>query len=443
MTSASLAEWLALLEARHPTEIDLGLERVAAVWASILQRRQQQGVAVALPTAITVAGTNGKGSTLVSMQSILLAHGYKVGLFTSPHFLHYNERICVQGEPADDQTIVRVFEEIEQARGTTSLTYFEFGTLAALLVFVDAGLDVMLLEVGLGGRLDAINIIDADVAVVASIALDHQAWLGDTRELIAAEKLGIARPGRPLVVAEADHPQGFKTMIAATGAQCFAIGSEFNLQSQGDRFDLTVRTVAGESLAFSQLPALGLLPSNKAAAIQALVCAGFELDSQTVTQALETVTLTGRHQQLWVGGRRVILDVAHNPAAAEILASTLLRDRATALNSTSGPTSGRYLAVASALNDKDWGGIVRPLSGIFDHWWIAEISDSERATKAQTLLEVLYNAGLSGTLCESVAEAFKCALAEASEDDTIVVFGSFHTVSAVLNMQSGFGGCVE
>ena len=437
MTSASLAEWLALLEARHPTEIDLGLERVAAVWATILQRRQQQGSPVILPTAITVAGTNGKGSTLVSMQSILLAHGYKVGLFTSPHFLHYNERICVQGEPADDQTIVRVFEEIERARGDTSLTYFEFGTLAALLVFIDAGLDVMLLEVGLGGRLDAINIIDADVAVVASIALDHQAWLGDTRELIAAEKLGIARPGRPLVVAEADHPQGFKTMIAATGAQCFAIGSEFNLQSQGDRFDLTVRTVAGESLAFSQLPALGLLPGNKAAAIQALVCGGFELDSQTVTQALETVTLTGRHQQLSVGGRRVILDVAHNPAAAEILASTLLRD------ATSSSTSGRYLAVASALNDKDWGGIVRPLSEIFDHWWIAEISDSERATKAQTLLEVLYNAGLSGTLCESVAEAFKCALAEASEDDTIVVFGSFHTVSAVLNMQSGFGGSVK
>jgi dihydrofolate synthase/folylpolyglutamate synthase len=437
VTSASLAEWLALLEARHPTEIDLGLERVAAVWATILQRRQQQGSPVILPTAITVAGTNGKGSTLVSMQSILLAHGYKVGLFTSPHFLHYNERICVQGEPADDQTIVRVFEEIERARGDTSLTYFEFGTLAALLVFIDAGLDVMLLEVGLGGRLDAINIIDADVAVVASIALDHQAWLGDTRELIAAEKLGIARPGRPLVVAEADHPQGFKTMIAATGAQCFAIGSEFNLQSQGDRFDLTVRTVAGESLAFSQLPALGLLPGNKAAAIQALVCGGFELDSQTVTQALETVTLTGRHQQLLVGGRRVILDVAHNPAAAEILASTLLRD------ATSSFTSGRYLAVASALNDKDWGGIVRPLSEIFDHWWIAEISDSERATKAQTLLEVLYNAGLSGTLCESVAEAFKCALAEASEDDTIVVFGSFHTVSAVLNMQSGFGGSVK
>ena len=229
MPDRNLAEWLTLLEARHPAEIDLGLERVAAVWSTIQGQRRQQGNAISLPTAITVAGTNGKGSCLASMQAVALAHGYRVGLFTSPHFLFYNERIAVQGQPVDDQTIVRAFDEIEAARGDISLTYFEFGTLAALVVFVDADLDLMLLEVGLGGRLDAINIIDADVAVVTSIALDHQAWLGDTRELIAVEKLGIARPSRPLVIAEADGPAGFDSMIAATGAQPFVIDRDFKL----------------------------------------------------------------------------------------------------------------------------------------------------------------------------------------------------------------------
>ena len=426
-----LAEWLALLEARHPTEIDLGLDRVAAVWSTIVQRREQQGGSLSLPTAVTVAGTNGKGSCLASMQAILLAHGYRVGLFTSPHFLRYNERISVQGMPADDKTIVRAFDEIELARGNTSLTYVEFGTLAALLVFVDAGLDIMLLEVGLGGRLDAINIIDADVSVVTSIALDHQAWLGDTRELIAAEKLGIARSSRPLVVAEADHPVGFEQMIAATGARRFLIENEFRLQAEGDQFDLDVQSLGGSLLQFLELPATGLLPSNKAAAIQALVCAGFELDPKTVAQALDGLELSGRQQRLSIAGRQVILDVAHNPAAAQVLAAALT------------PISGRYLAVASVLDDKDWRGIVEPLSGTFSKWHIAEISDSNRATKAQTLLEVLYNAELSSTVFESVEMAFQSAIEEARAGDVVVVFGSFHTVSAVLNMQRKSDGSVE
>ena len=180
MPDRSLAEWLTLLEARHPSEIDLGLQRVSAVWSAILALRAQNNP-VSLPTAITVGGTNGKGSCVTTMQAIMLQQGYRVGTFTSPHFIDYNERICVQGTPVDDASITRAFVEIEAARGDISLTYFEFGCLAALLVFIDANVDIMLLEVGLGGRLDAINIIDADVAVVASIGLVHQAWLGDTR----------------------------------------------------------------------------------------------------------------------------------------------------------------------------------------------------------------------------------------------------------------------
>jgi dihydrofolate synthase/folylpolyglutamate synthase len=435
MPDRSLAEWLTLLEARHPAEIDLGLERVAAVWSAIQQQRRQQGNAISLPTAITVAGTNGKGSCLASMQAVALAHGHRIGLFTSPHFLHYNERISVQGQPVDDETIVRAFDEIEAARGDISLTYFEFGTLAALVVFVDADLDLMLLEVGLGGRLDAINIIDADVAVVTSIALDHQAWLGDTRALIAVEKLGIARPSRPLVIAEADGPEGFDRMIAATGAQPFVIDRDFKLDLTldlnlvPDRFRLSLAGAGSKS--FEGLPVSGLIPSNKAAALQALSCAGLSLNADKVIAALEGLALTGRQQHLVINDCPVILDVAHNPAAAIALAAALPAIK------------GRYLAVASVLNDKDWPGIVEPLSTIFAEWRVAEISASDRATKAQTLHEVLYNAGLKSSLFESVEEAFKNALTEVDEDDVIVVFGSFHTVSAVLNMQRESDGCIQ
>ncbi|MDC3264100.1 bifunctional tetrahydrofolate synthase/dihydrofolate synthase [Porticoccaceae bacterium] len=431
MPERNLAEWLTLLEARHPAEIDLGLARISAVWSAIKQQRCQQGNAIVLPTVITVAGTNGKGSCLASMQGIMLGQGYRVGLFTSPHFLHYNERISVQGQPVEDQTIVCAFDEIEAVRGDTSLTYFEFGALAALLVFADADLDLMLLEVGLGGRLDAINIIDADVAIVTSIALDHQDWLGDTRELIAVEKLGIARPSRPLVVAEADGPVGFAQMIADTGAAPFIIGEDFNISPDANGFSLEIKIATAESQRFRGLPSSGLLPVNKAAAIQALSCAGFSLDRDKVNAALTGLTLTGRQQQLVIDNRQVILDVAHNPAAATALAAALP------------PISGRYLAVASVLSDKDWRGIVEPLSEIFEHWGIAEISASERATKAQTLHEVLYNAGLSSRLFESVEEAFQSALKAATKDDVIVVFGSFHTVSAVLNMQRGSDGCIQ
>jgi len=403
-----------------------------------VQQRRQRGDAISLPTAITVAGTNGKGSCLASMQAVALAHGYRVGLFTSPHFLHYNERIAIQGLPAQDRVIVDAFDEIEAARGEISLTYFEFGTLAALVVFLDAGLDLVLLEVGLGGRLDAINIIDADVAVVTSIALDHQAWLGDTRELIAVEKLGIARPSRPLVIAEADGPKGFDRAIAATGAQPFVIGRDFILDpdpDQPERFSLSLADSGAGSQHFDGLPVSGLMPSNKAAALQALSCAGLSLSADKVVAALDGLALTGRQQRMMVNDCSVMLDVAHNPSAAKAVAAALP------------PISGRYLAVVSVLNDKDWPGIVEPLSDIFAEWYVGEISDSERATKAQTMFEVLYNAGLSSRLFESVEEAFTSALAEvakeAGKDDVIVVFGSFHTVSAVLNMQRVSDGCIQ
>ena len=200
MTDRCLADWLQLLETRHPSEIDLGLDRVATVW----QRYQSQRTETSNPKIITVAGTNGKGSCIASMQAVLMAHGYTVGTFTSPHFLVYNERICLSGVPASDQLIVSAFESIEAMRADISLSYFEFNTLAALIIFDRHQLDYLLLEVGLGGRLDATNIIDCDIAVVTSIDLDHQQWLGETREEIAREKLGIARANRPLIIGECE-----------------------------------------------------------------------------------------------------------------------------------------------------------------------------------------------------------------------------------------------
>jgi dihydrofolate synthase/folylpolyglutamate synthase len=349
-----------------------------------------------------------------------LEHGYSVGLFTSPHFLTYNERICLAGEPVSDDIIVAAFEEIEVHRGDVSLTYFEFGTLAALVVFRDAGPDVMLLEVGLGGRLDAINIIDADVAVVTSIDLDHQSWLGDTREEIAGEKLGIARANRPLIIGEQNFPVGFEEMVASTGADALFVGRDFYFTREA-LFVANLKSPNGV-LVIDQLDSQGLLPLNKTLALQALMSAGISLDTDICRQVLAAVMLRGRHQ--WVGyrGLSVILDVAHNPAAANVLAENLPA------------ITGRTLAVASVLDDKDWSGIVAELTETVDDWFIAEISDSSRALSGQTLLELLYNTGQSAQLLESVVQAFFAAVAEATVADRVVVFGSFHTVSAVLEV---------
>lgn len=415
MPNRCLAEWLALLESRHPSEIELGLGRVNDVWQR-LQVTTESNTSI----AITVAGTNGKGSCIASMQALLLEHGYSVGMFTSPHFLTYNERICLAGKPVSDQLIISAFEQIEAVRGDISLTYFEFGTLAALLVFRVASPDVMLLEVGLGGRLDAINIIDADVAIVTSIALDHQDWLGDTREAIAVEKIGIARANRPLIIGEQDYPQGFEQLVLDTGAEALYVGRDFSY-TDDPSFSAELSSNKG-LLKIDRLPSAGLLPVNKTLALQALLSAGLTLNSEDSRTALESVRLTGRHQELSYKGIKIILDVAHNPAAAGALAQKLA------------VAEGRTLAIASVLEDKDWAGIVTAMGNVVDDWFIAQISGTPRASEGQTLLEVLYNDGRRGQLLKSIGQALDSALEQATADDRIVVFGSFHTVAAVLNI---------
>ena len=421
MPERSLADWLNLLESRHPSEIELGLHRLSVVWQRIQieQGFNQQKT----PLAITVAGTNGKGSSLACMQAILLEHGYSTGMFTSPHFLHYNERICLDGKPVADDVIIAAFELIESHCGEISLTYFEFGALAALVIFYQAQPQVMLLEVGLGGRLDAINIIDTDVAVLTSVALDHQDWLGDTREAIAREKLGIARSGRPLVIGEQDYPIGFEQMIAETGADALFAGKDFSY-TESNPFAVNVAGPNGQ-FEIDQLAQSSLLAINKTVALQALLAAGIELDIETSRNVLQQVGLTGRQQQLNFRGVEVILDVAHNPAAATQLAQSL------------SAWQGSCVAVASVLDDKDWSGIVGAMSAVIGHWHLAEISQSSRASKGQYLLDLLYNADQKGELHRSIEEAFLQAVNAVTVDGVaqkIVVFGSFHTVALVLHL---------
>ncbi len=424
MPKRSLASWLRTLEHQHPIEIDLGTERVAEVWAKmqrLLHGSADTQVNPDKTLTISVAGTNGKGSCVASMEAMLLAHGYSVGAFTSPHFLAYNERIRIAGQSVCDEALVDAFEQISLSSGSITLTYFEYGTLAALWIFARAQLDVRLLEVGLGGRLDAVNIVDADVAVVTNIALDHQEWLGDTVEQIAIEKLAIARPQKPLIWGDRGTLEPLQASIIATGARIYAVGRDFYAESTNGQATLFYQSFE-TPMTLTAIDDRGLLIDNKATAVQALLAAGLRLEDDLCRQALNEVTLTGRYQQLTYRGVRVVLDVAHNPAAAAQLASRLSQSRR------------RQLAIASVLKDKDWDGIVGALSSAVDRWYIAEINTSSRAADAHELLQVMYNRDLSGRSYESISTAFFAAIADAAEGDNVVVLGSFHTVACVLNI---------
>ena len=421
MTNRSLAEWLSLLESRHPSEIELGLERVDTVWKRFKSTASSAGFS---SQVITVAGTNGKGSCVASMQAVLLAHGYSVGSFTSPHFLAYNERICLNGQPIDDQSIVAAFELIESLREEISLTYFEFNTLAALIIFTQKTPQIVLLEVGLGGRLDAANIIDADVAVLTSVDLDHQQWLGSTRAKIAKEKLGIARSGKPLIIGESNYPENFAQLVKSTNADALWIGQDFDYRVQNQQVTVTLYGLDNQPILVDKIANYGPLAVNKTIALQALTSLGCLLDSEICQSALQNVPIVGRQQQAEYQSIPIILDVAHNPAAALKLAESL------------SDKPGKTIAVASVLEDKDWQSMVANLHSQIDYWFIAELAGISRAAKGQSLLKLLYNAGGEGMLCESVETAFKSAVSKAEKTDNVLVFGSFHTVAKVLEFIS-------
>jgi dihydrofolate synthase/folylpolyglutamate synthase len=411
----------------HPKAIDMGLDRVAAV-AQIL------GLKFSCPV-ITVGGTNGKGSTCAMLESILLQGGYRVGLYTSPHLIHFNERARINGEIAGDEALCAAFEKVEAARRDISLTYFEFSTLAILLLFVEAGLDAVILEVGLGGRLDAVNIIDADVSIVTSVDLDHQDYLGDTREAIGFEKAGIYRAGRVAICSDPAPPASLIDHATKIGADLWLFGRDFNYSGDRQQWNYGGRSLRRNSLAYPSLRGANQL-LNASAALAALEALRdrLPLGAQEVRNGLVMVELPGRFQVL-PGLPQVILDVAHNPHAAATLAQNL---------DNMGFFPFTY-AIFGAMSNKDVLGVISHLKDKIDHWYLTGLP-LDRAADTQYLADCLRQAGVKestdkGAECTirhfpSPQEAFIEAKRIASENDRIVVFGSFLTVAGVMALKT-------
>jgi dihydrofolate synthase/folylpolyglutamate synthase len=418
MTSGSLEQWLARLETLHPSEIELGLDRVSAVASSI-------GVLEPAQAVVTVAGTNGKGSAVWVLEALLKECGLCVGAYTSPHFLRFNERIRVGGQEVDDADIVAAFERIEAARGSITLTYFEFATLAALLVFQRRECDVLVLEVGLGGRLDAVNILDASVAVITSIDLDHQGWLGESRDEIGREKAGITRAGRPVVIADPEPPQGLVSAINAVGATPrMRLGREFTLHDEGgNRWSGRISRLDGKQRCLPPCDKGALLPENVVAALQAVLLLGIEFSDEQLAAALDHEPPAGRRQRRQIDGREYLLDVAHNPASVNKLLEYI----------GSTPCIGRRIAIFSAMNDKDLESMVRRIAGHFDGWFLADQPANPRAVPATRLAELLRGVGEGRiSISKNLRQAFRRARSVMQEGDQLAVFGSFYTVAEVM-----------
>ena len=415
----TLEQWLAYQAQVHPQAIDLGLERLREVLGRL--EWQQPTVPV-----ITVAGTNGKGSVSAYCAAILNAAGFKVGTFTSPHLRDYRERIRVHDRLAHAAELVNAFEKIEAARGATALTFFEFNALAALLIFEAAGLDAWVLEIGMGGRLDAVNVVDPSVAVVTSIGLDHQEYLGDTLEAIAREKAGIFRPGKTAVIGGREPSLSLEAVARGLKAPLKRLAIEYNYvldgagwRYRGTRWDLPL------------LPAPALKGdiqfTNAATALAALeeIAPRLNVPAAAIARGLKEARLAGRFQAFGPGESSPawVLDVAHNPDAARVLARNLNAER----------ISGKTFAVCGILADKDAAGIVSILDRCIDSWWCASV-DGTRGRSGQALAEVVQGEVRAAvSAADSVASACAAALKAAGRQDRIVVFGSFHTVGPAID----------
>jgi dihydrofolate synthase/folylpolyglutamate synthase len=414
-----LPAWLALLESRHAeTVINMGLDRVLAV-------KERLQLAFSCPV-VMVAGTNGKGSTCAMLESVLLRAGYKVGLYIKPHFLDFNERARVNGELATDAALVEAFNAVEAARGDNTLTYFEFTTLAIMRLLAGAGMDVVILEVGLGGRLDAVNIVDADVSIVTSVDIDHTDYLGDTREAIGFEKAGIFRAGKVAICSDPVPPQTLIDHAEAIGADLWLMGRDFNYSGDKQQWNYGGRSQRRNSLAYPSLRGANQI-LNACAALAALEALRIELPvgAQEVRTGLVTVELPGRFQVL-PGRPTVILDVAHNPHAAS------------ALNQNLGNMGFHpyTFAVFGSMNDKDIDGVIAAMSEHIDHWCLATLPSprsataSELAAKVQLVQEEKDERTIN--IFDDPAAAYANAMSRAGENDRIVVFGSFLTVAGVM-----------
>ncbi|GAB4256651.1 MAG: bifunctional tetrahydrofolate synthase/dihydrofolate synthase [Methylomicrobium sp.] len=414
----SLQGWLSWQESLHPQAIDLGLERVMRVFRALQPDYRK-------PLTITVAGTNGKGSCVAYLEAIYRAQGYRVGTYTSPHILTYNERIKIDGLPVDDGVICAAFERIEAVRQGVSLSYFEFGTLAALDIFARLMLDVQLLEVGLGGRLDAVNIVDPDVAMISSIGIDHAEWLGGTRELIAREKAGILRRGTPAIIGDPEPPDSIAEYAAEIGASVSFIGRDF-----GYRHDrLHWQWWLGDDNTIDRLPEPNLKGEhqyrNAAAVIAAVnyLSARLPVETPAIEHGLRTVQLTGRFQ--WIDGEiPVLLDVAHNPQAAQTLVNYIQEYH---------PTK-RIHAIFTMMKDKDIASVLDIMKPVVQHWYFAPLANNSRCI-TEPAMRVFFERckissvefGFSGW-----QEAFEQARSYAVQDDLILIFGSFFLVAEYL-----------
>ncbi|MEG2805204.1 bifunctional tetrahydrofolate synthase/dihydrofolate synthase [Stenotrophomonas sp.] len=410
----TLTDWLTYIEQQHPASIDMGLERVRGV-------AQAMGLAAPGAHTIVVGGTNGKGSTVAFIEAIARAAGWKVGAYTSPHLLRYNERVRIDGQDVDDAALVAAFNAIEDARGSTTLTYFEYGTLAALQLFADAGLDLAVLEVGLGGRLDAVNIVDADVAVITTVDIDHSDWLGEDREAIGAEKAGIIRGWKPVILGETDPPSSVLARAYLLGANAIRGGSDFFAEAidatqwrwrdVGFRIDLPMPALRG----LIQL-------RNAASAIAALRTLDLPLPRTAISAGVANARIRGRLQPVDRHGVEVLVDVGHNPQAARELALAL----------AAAPVAGRTLAVFAALQDKDAVGVVQALGEQVQQWHLAGLEGPRGQPAADLHARLHDTAAASGTCHARVVDALQAALAQAQPGDRVLVLGSFHTAAEAL-----------
>ncbi|MBY7667863.1 bifunctional tetrahydrofolate synthase/dihydrofolate synthase [Vibrio anguillarum] len=404
--TSSLAMWLDYLANIHTSAIDLGLDRVQAV-------AQKANLIKPAPTVITVAGTNGKGSTCALMEAILLDAGYRVGVYSSPHLIRYNERVRINALELSDELHTQAFAFVEAQRGDISLSLFEFGTLAALRLFQTQAVDVILLEVGLGGRLDATNIVDHDVSVITSLAIDHVDWLGDDINVIGYEKAGIYRAGKPAICGQPKPPPTVAAHADDIGAEMYQVGIQFSYELASE----TTWNWRSGPFELSDLPLPRLPLPNAATALMALGCSGLAVSDVNIVNGLSNATLAGRMQKI-SDSPEIILDVAHNPHSAEYLVAQLKQRYA----------HKKVHVVIGMLHDKDVKATLHQLKSIANVWYPASLS-GPRAAQANELCQYLEPGVKPFT---NPVNAFEAAMTQADSNDVIIVVGSFHTVGEVL-----------
>lgn len=422
MRFQNLSRWLDWQEKLHFTAVDPGLERVDRVW------QQLRGQSKLPFTVITVAGTNGKGSSVAILESILRAAGYRTAAYTSPHLLKYNERICINGDPCDDQMICDAFNRVDVARDQISLTYFEFATLAAVDIFWEQNVDIAILEVGMGGRLDAVNLFDTDIALITPISLDHTTWLGTTREEIGFEKAGILRTEKPVVCSEPNPPQSVLSAVKRLSSPMSLAETDFKFLCEKEGWHWTNKNTEYKNLPFPALT--GHYQLQNASAVLQLIDLlkeqNFSISEANIKAGMVSVQLAGRFQ-LIAGDVDQIFDVTHNQQGAKNLVELLAEKQC----------DSRTIAVLGMLKDKDVVAVVKTLMGAIDLWYVAGLSGGRGLSSDDLAKQVEAVVGHDKVIqCIMVGDAYKQASRDAKKGDQLLIFGSFHTVESALRLHN-------